>query len=353
MPEDRTDATTRKASPAEVRDTNARAAMAPSRLVEALLALAPNDDAGFDALAQEAWRFQRARNPIYARLAGDTPWNGWASAPLVPIEAFKLAPVATFPPDEADVVFRSSGTGTGTRSAHYVRHTRVYEDLATEHFRRLIGDPPVHLVAWLPQYAPDSSLVHMVRHFTDVLGTAPRGFATQAPSLLAQAIAASEARGTRLVLFGAAFGLLDLLDEGAPSLPSDAIIVETGGMKTHRRAIDRATLHERLADGFGVPTSSIWSEYGMCELTSQAYATGGAVFRPAPWMRVRVVDPLAPTRTLPPGEPGALAVFDLGNWYSASPILTEDRAVMRDGGFEVLGRLTGAELRGCNFLLEQ
>jgi hypothetical protein len=47
-----------------------------------------------------------------------------------------------------------------------------------------------------------------------------------------------------------------------------------------------------------------------------------------------------------------LAVLDLANIDSVAAILTEDRAVARDGGFEVLGRLTGAELRGCKFLLE-
>lgn len=324
----------------------------PARLVEALLALDANDEAAFEALAEEAWHFQRARNPIYARLASAAAWAGWASAPLVPIEAFKLAPVTAFSAPDADVVFRSSGTGSGVRSVHYVRHVGVYEQLATTHFQRVLRERPVHLVAWLPKYAPDSSLVHMVRRFVDVLGRAPSGFATDDLSLLRRAIEASETSGTRLVLFGAAFGLLDLLDGGAPALPSGAIVVETGGMKTHRRAMDRPTLHERLAGGFQLPRSSIWSEYGMCELTSQAYATGGRVFRPPPWMRMQVVDPLAPTRAMPPGEPGALAVFDLGNWYSVSAILTEDRAVVRDGGVEVLGRLTGAELRGCNFLLE-
>ena len=50
---------------------------------------------------------------------------------------------------------------------------------------------------------------------------------------------------------------------------------------------------------------------------------------------------------------GVLAVVDLANCYTVSALLTEDRAVQRDAGFEVLGRLSQAELRGCNFLLEK
>ena len=90
----------------------------------------------------------------------------------------------------------------------------------------------------------------------------------------------------------------------------------------------------------------------MCELLSQAYTRGGSVYFPPPWMRFAVVDPIDPASERPEGVPGALAVVDLANVYSASWILTEDIAVRRGDGFEVLGRLRGADLRGCNFLVE-
>ncbi|HET6568560.1 MAG TPA: hypothetical protein VFG50_11400, partial [Rhodothermales bacterium] len=154
-----------------------------------------------------------------------------------------------------------------------------------------------------------------------------------------------------LLLFGAAFGLLDLAEKGPMVLPENSIVVETGGMKTHRREITRAELHRKLADGFGLPVSRIWSEYGMCELLSQCYARGGGTYLPPPWLRFRVVDPERPEREMPEGEPGMLQIFDMANLYSVSAIRTEDLAVRRGEGFEVLGRLSGADLRGCNFLL--
>jgi hypothetical protein len=68
-------------------------------------------------------------------------------------------------------------------------------------------------------------------------------------------------------------------------------------------------------------------------------------------MKFRILDPDDPAREAGEGEPGALALFDLANVYTVSAILTQDRAVRRETGFEVLGRLSAAELRGCNFLL--
>ena len=121
-------------------------------------------------------------------------------------------------------------------------------------------------------------------------------------------------------------------------------------MKTHRREITRATLYRRLREGFG--DASVRSEYGMCELLSSCYSRGDGIFHPPPWMRFRVVDPACPFESLEEGREGALAVLDLANVYSASAVLTQDRAVRRGDGFEVLGRLEHAELRGCNFLLD-
>ena len=71
----------------------------------------------------------------------------------------------------------------------------------------------------------------------------------------------------------------------------------------------------------------VWSEYGMCELLSQAYAEGGPVYTPPPWMRVQAVDPYDPRQILPDGQPGLLAITDLANIHTVSSILTEDLGV--------------------------
>ncbi len=71
-----------------------------------------------------------------------------------------------------------------------------------------------------------------------------------------------------------------------------------------------------------------------------------------PWVRTRVVD----AETLDPvsdGSIGLLLHLDLANLDSVMAILTEDLGVAGQGGFEILGRAAGAELRGCSMAMDQ
>ncbi len=276
-----------------------------------------------------------------------------AGLPLfLPVEAFKQAAVTAFPPDEAEKIFESSGTGRGVRSRHYVRDVSIYERALAANFSRTFGTGPFLFALCLPGYAEQgaSSLIYMAYFLMRRFGAAGSGSILGAPERLRRLAGRSADEGVPLVVFGAAFGLLDLVETATFSLPSEAIVIETGGMKTRRREIARADLHGRLQDGFGV--ASVCSEYGMCELLDSCYAREGGVFCPPPWMRFWVVDPAEPFAPLEEGREGALALLDLANVYSASALLTGDRAVQRGAGFEVLGRLAHAELRGCNFLLD-
>ncbi len=303
----------------------------------------------FDEWAEAVFRFQKEKSSVYGRYCKLK--KRW-----LPVEAFKHAPVTTFPPEEAERVFESSGTGQGVPSKHHVRSVAHYERVAAAHFARVFGEGPFTFVAHLPQYAAQgekSSLVCMVEALLRRYGDAESGFFLDDRAFLENAICHSRAAGTPFVLFGAAFGLLDLVEEEPIRLPASARVIETGGMKTHRRSVGRGELHARLAEGLGVDEAQVWSEYGMCELMSQCYTRGGSVFYPPPWMRFRVVDPEDPEREVTEGQPGALALFDLANLDTVSALVTKDRAVRQGGGFEVLGRLTDAELRGCNFLLER
>lgn len=314
------------------------------RYIEAFLASAP---------AATPVVFSGAAAPGGPRSKAEPGWrDSPAMPPFLPVEAFKHARITTFDADEAEVIFESSGTGRGVPAKHYVRDLRIYERSIDRQFTSVFGEGPFVIVAHLPHYARSSSLVYMVRHLVGTHGQEGSGFFLDDREVLRRACDAARSASATLILFGAAFGLLDLVEHTSAPLPHDAIVIETGGMKTHRLESTRVSLHKRLASGFSLDRLRIRSEYGMCELLSQCYTSGGEVFVPPPWMRFAILDPLVPSRVLPDGESGALAVIDLANLYSCSFLLTGDRAVQRDGGFEVLGRLTGAELRGCNFLME-
>lgn len=324
-------------------------------ITSALFALEPGDEAAFNALAEQVYRYQRVRCEVYRRYCKEKTFDGWRSVPYLPVQAFKHAPVTTFPPDDAERVFKSSGTGRSTPSTHYVRDLALYERSVTAHFESVFGAGPFTLVAHLPHYAERgaaSSLVHMVRTLISRYGDAQSGFFLEDRTLLREAILHSKREGTAFLLFGAAFGLLDLIEEEPISLPDGARVIETGGMKTYRRSMARDELHARLSGELDVPESAVWSEYGMCELMSQCYTRGDHVFRAPPWMRFRIVDPEQPMREVPAGKPGALCLFDLANVHTVSALYTQDRAVREGDGFSVLGRLSDAELRGCNFLVE-
>jgi len=92
----------------------------------------------------------------------------------------------------------------------------------------------------------------------------------------------------------------------------------------------------------------------MSELSSQAYATVGTTaelraFHFPPWARAQVIS--AETGALvDEGETGLLRVLDLANIFSVAAIQTEDLALRRGNGFELLGRAALAEPRGCSLL---
>ena len=258
--------------------------------------------AAFDEMAEVVLAHQYVHNPVYRRYckaiypqwsetlsgSGDTAGqksrdkSGQMEAVylpsarhpvFLPVEAFKQVPVAIFPPEEAENVFESSGTGSGARSRHYVRDLSIYERAISVHFAGEFGTGPFLFASCLPGYIEQgsaSSLLYMVDFLMRRFGVEGSGSALDAPERLRRLSDRSRDEGVPLIVFGAAFGLLDLLETTSFSLPPDAIVIETGGMKTHRREITRTTLHRRLREGFG--GASICSEYGMCELLSSCYS---------------------------------------------------------------------------------
>ena len=152
------------------------------------------------------------------------------------------------------------------------------------------------------------------------------------------------------LLLGVSYALLDLAEKGE-KLPEGTVVMETGGMKGRRKELPKQTMHEILCRGLGVET--IHSEYGMAELTSQAYSQGGGIFRCPPWMRILVRDLNDPFDILGVGRNGGINIADLGNLYSCAFIQTQDSGRLHsDGSFTVFGRADRSEIRGCNLLVQ-
>jgi hypothetical protein len=178
---------------------------------------------------------------------------------------------------------------------------------------------------------------------------------------------------TPQILLGTAFSFVHLLDFLAEqnlrfNLPAGSRVMETGGYKNRSRSMPMAELHALITERLRVAPENIICEYGMSELSSQAYVvTSGECqvtrnaaaschlspvtchFSFPPWARVQIISPET-GRAVADGETGLIRVFDLANVFSVAAIQTEDLGVRRGNGFELIGRAPLAEPRGCSLM---
>lgn len=322
-------------------------------------------ETSFNEKALKVFEFQRANNEVYDRFCkalGIETVDNVSDIPLLPIQAFKDVDVITSTKhikQEAisqALHFTSSGTSGMTKSKHIVLEPEIYRESiikGMEHFYQL--DEYV-VLAYTPGYNsnPNSSLVWMLNVLIERDSTGLSRFLELAKPLGQDIIDSIERSGKRIMLFGAAFGLLDLIELGDFKLPYDTLVIETGGMKTFRREMSKKDLHQQLANGLKLDPVNIHSEYGMTELLSQAYSRGNEWFECVPWIKVSIRYPKNPMIELPCGEEGLIGVIDLANINSCSFVLTGDKGMQNEKGeFQVLGRWHTQNLRGCNFLIDQ
>ncbi|MFZ0827404.1 MAG: hypothetical protein WAO02_08265, partial [Verrucomicrobiia bacterium] len=232
---------------------------------------------------------------------------------------------------------------------------------------------PLLILAPLPAQAPHSSLVHMFETIRQRLGVAETAFVgilaadgswtLDFPAVVDALSSGGETPHARPgLLLGTAFSFVHLLDYLAENnlrfqLPAGSRVMETGGYKNRSRSLPRAELHQFITDRLGVPLENIICEYGMSELSSQAYDLGapalpGCVtrrFEFPSWARAQIISPET-GREVADGETGMIRVFDLANVFSVLAIQTEDLAVRRGEYFELIGRAQIAEPRGCSLM---
>jgi phenylacetate-coenzyme A ligase PaaK-like adenylate-forming protein len=339
---------------------------------------APMADAAFNRLALDVFAFQYARNESYRRYcdtknATPATLRDWHDVPAVPTTAFKELPLSCFPPEQAELVFTTSGTTQGGRQGtHYIASAKLY-DASLLHFEAaLLPDgarPPALVLAQSPDELPHSSLSHMFGVIARGL-TEDCAYYVDAGSLHAEALARdlslAEAEAKPVMLLGTAFAFVHFLDYCAErglrwALPKRSRLMDTGGFKGRSREVPRDELYRLYREVFGLQAQYMVNEYGMTELCSQFYDATlidhqarrhEALRKLAPnWCRVQVLNP----ETMQPaadGEIGVLRFFDLSNLYSVAAIQTEDLGRSVADGFEVLGRAQGAEARGCSVALD-
>lgn len=335
----------------------------------------------FDGLACDLARHQIDACPPLARLSrarGVDPasLSRACDIPAAPTEAYRRARIAAHGPGDDARVFRTSGTTDAARGEHAFRTLATYDAVALAHGRAHLfpdaGEARFSVVRLVPdtQAAPDSSLSHMCALFAatfaarDVVVLGEHGVDV---GEIERAIETARTEGARVVVLSTSFALVHLLDALAGRelpLPSGSRVMQTGGYKGKSREVRPDELRAQAAAAFGLDPRAIVSEYGMTELSSQAYEgtfrawlgrEGGAepgVLLPPAWMRVVPVDPetLAP---VPAGERGIARIEDLANVDSSVAVQTQDVVEVRGPGIVLHGRLPGATPRGCSLLTEE
>jgi hypothetical protein len=357
------------------------------RLRERLLAViergagASLDPEEFDDLARELFRHQyRCNAPYraYCEARGIDPGDVDEGTPIpaVPTDAFKAAVLLCGDPAGAEVVFRTSGTTAGLerRGTHAMLDTSLYRAALRAGFQRhLLPDRErIRILSLVPPASelPDSSLSFMLSDVVAHFGEKGSAFyADRADVRIGPFLAAlrsAVAHGEPVLVAGTSFAFLHLLDrmeaEGVRlTLPPGSRAMDTGGFKGRLREVTREQLYAGLEDRLGIPVDAMVNEYGMTEMSSQLYlGTAGVppapgadrLHRGPPWVRSVAVDP----ETLEPladGELGVLRHLDLANLDSVAALQTADLGRVTSDGILLVGRASGAEVRGCSLAMEE
>jgi acyl-protein synthetase LuxE len=325
----------------------------------------------FDALALELFGLQFKHNPAYRKICearGQTlaTIEHWTQIPAVPTAAFKELELTSLAPDKRTAVFHSSGTTEQKPSRHFhnAESLAVYEASLWKWFQ-LHFDDTGELIFLTPNQnaASHSSLVHMFETLRRKFSLPESAFIGQVCddsswtvdfAAIIQKLQTACDSGKPLTVLGTAFSFVHLLDYLAENdlqfqLPKGSRMMETGGYKNRSRALPKAELHSLITKFFGVTREYIICEYGMSELSSQAYATASGKFQFPPWARTQIISPET-NREVCEGETGLIRVLDLANMFSVAAIQTEDLGIRRGDGFELIGRAQLAETRGCSLM---
>ncbi|MBM3161570.1 MAG: acyl transferase [Bacteroidetes bacterium] len=312
-----------------------------------------SSDAAFSKMALELFGYQSLNCPVYknylAAIGRPRPQRA-EEIPFLPITFFKSHDVVIGQNFENQAYFLSSGTSSIGRSKHWVLDVDFYLESCLLSYKKNIGDPENQVIlALLPDYIEqgNSGLICMVNHLISQSNNNLSGFFLTNFIEFRNNYEKALKTNKQIIIFGVSYSLMDLADMNATF--KEATIIETGGMKGRREELPKKELFDYIKKG--TSCKKIFSEYGMTELFSQAYAAEDLIFSTPPWMRIVTTDPSDPF-TIVTGRRGVLNIIDLANIDSCCFIQTQDIGIKVSNGFTVEGRVQNADIRGCNQLIE-
>lgn len=314
-----------------------------------------SSESDFEATALQVFGLQYENNTVYRTYCqhiGKSKENVQTlpDIPFLPISFFKTQDVKTGD-FEPELIFRSSGTTGMERSRHLIKDASLYRKSLIESFRHFYGNPSDYVfLALLPNYIEqqNSSLIYMMEELMRESGAKENGYYLYNHEDMYQKLIQLRDNQQKTILWGVTFALLDFAEQYRLDFPQ-LIVFETGGMKGRRKEMVKKELYDILRKAFGV--TDIHSEYGMCELLSQAYSKGGNIFSTPPWMQLRLRSEKDPFDGSNRMATGVINIIDLANLHSCAFIATEDLGRRHPNGIEILGRMDHSQTRGCSLMV--
>jgi len=276
---------------------------------------------------------------------------------FLPIRAFRDFCVFTGTPNAHNTIFLSSGSTNEKRAQHVFSPARLaqYALNAAQHFESFLSwhgfSKNSSIVSLVPKPTqwPQNSLAAMIDMF------AQQGF------LIRYVDAESDSYAWQLednsIVFGTTFQHLLVKCKGACKRLA---IIDTGGTKGRTIAMSLAETQKIFYERYNKPDTFLFlSEYGMCELGSQAWSA--APCHDGSFYAAKTLFPFALDlnlrMALPTGQKGFLAFIDLINLQESYPaIITEDLGCLLDAEkhlFQFHHRAPHATLKGCSLNVKE
>jgi hypothetical protein len=269
--------------------------------------------------------------------------------PFLPIGSFRNFHM--FQGESAHTTFLSSGSTNDSRARHSFSEQGLmhYQKATAAGFRAFLASmnvsPDAMILSLVPTTLewPQSSLAAMIEMFKqealNVVYFDP----------VKELVVADD-----VVIFGTSIHHIQMRANSAFS-GKNVTVIDTGGTKGRTRNYTLGEVHDIIRSTYANAAScKIVSEYGMCELSNQAWSLNAphdGWFKTNPELTPVIVDLDRRCVIEEDDRVGFLAFVDEGNQESFMAIITEDLALMRSdlpGCFKLIGRAPDASQKGCS-----
>ena len=295
-----------------------------------------------------------------------------STIPFLPIRCFRDFNLYTENQSSENTTFFSSGSTNNIQAKHIFTPNRLelYAAKSCEGFERFLNlhnlktDTPIISLIPPKEIWNKSSLAAMVGmlksaafniHYCDIENKTEN---------IANFFSAPQFQ-KNLIVFGTTFHHLLVSEYVQKNKISQLFkgkklsLIDTGGTKGRTQSFTLDETIQIFKESYGNPNDFLFlSEYGMCELASQAWSVkkihdGTFICNET---LTPVVINIRENKALREGEYGFLGFFDLINMDSWPTIITEDIACIIDqeeGIFQLKGRAPDATLKGCSLNVKE